>query len=168
MLKVLSTKLKADDVDRFEAMAEQQGKTKSKLLRCVVQGYLSSSSGEVVKTASIDESLQTTSSEKRGSLEKTNDVDSPTLNQNPTSKDILPFYRTDTKGRPGTPPKSSISKWWLLVPFLLALSAKPQPSTVVGRNSTHTTQSPQVDANGLYAHKVGNNIVYSSSPIPFW
>ncbi len=168
MLKVLSTKLKADDVDRFEAMAKQQDKTKSKLLGCVVQDYLSSSSGEVVKTASIDGSLQTTSSEKNEPLEKTNDVDSPTLNQNPTSKDILPFYRTDTKGRPETPPKSSISKWWLLVPLLLALSVESQPSPAVDHNSTHTTQSPQVDANGLYAHKVGNNIVYSSSPIPFW
>ena len=168
MLKVLSTKLKADDVDRFEAMAEQQGKTKSKLLGCVVQGYLSSTSGEVVKTASIDGSLQTTSSEKRGPLEKTNDVDSPTLNQNPTSKDSLLVHRTDTKGRPETSPKSSISKWWLLVPLLLALSVKSQPSPAVDRNSTHTTQSPQVDAYGLYAHKVGNNIVYSSSPIPFW
>ncbi len=168
MLKVLSTKLKADDVDWFEAMAKQQGKTKSKLLGCVVQDYLSSSSSEVVKTASIDGSLQTTSSEKSGPLEKTNDVDSPTLNQNPTSKDILPFHRTDTKGRPETPPKSSISKWWLLVPLLLALSVKSQPSPAVDHNSTHPTQSPQVDAYGLYAHEVGNNIVYSSSPIPFW
>ena len=131
MLKVLSTKLKADDVDRFEAMAEQQGKTKSKLLGCVVQGYLSSCSGEVVKTASIDESLQTTSSEKHGPLEKINDVDSPTLNQNPTSKNILPFYRTDTKSRPENPPKSSISIRWLLVPVLLVLLAKLQPSTAV-------------------------------------
>jgi len=168
MQKVLSTKLKADDVDLFGAIAEKQGKTKSKLLRCVVQGYLSGSSGELVKTASIDGSLQTTSSEKRGFLEKTNDVDSPTLTQNPISKDIQPFFRTYTKGRPETPPKSSIGKWWLLVPVLLALSAKPQPSTVLDRNSTHTTQSPQVDASGLYAHKVGNTIVYSSSPIPFW
>ena len=168
MLKVLSTKLKADDVDRFEVIAEQQGKTKSKLLRCVVQGYLSSSSGEVVKTASIDGSLQTTSSEKRGPLEKTNDVDSPTLNQNPTSKDNIPFYYTDTKGRLETLPKSSISIWWPLVLVLLALSARPQPSTAVDRDSTYTTQSPQVDTNGLYAHKVGNAIVYSSSSIPFW
>ena len=168
MLKVLSTKLTVDDVDRFTAMAEQQGKTKSKLLRCVVQDYLSSSSGEVVKTASIDGSLQTTSSEKRGPLEKTNDVDSPTLNQNPTSKDIQPFYRIDTKGRPETPPKSSISIWWLLVPFLLALPLKSKPSIAVDRSSTLTTQSPQVDEHGLYTFRVGDTVVYSSSPIPFW
>ncbi len=168
MLKVLSTKLMVDDVDRFTAMAEQQGKTKSKLLGCVVQDYLNSNSGEVVKTASIDGSLQTTSSEKRGPLENINDVDSPILNQNPTSKDIQPFYRVDTKGRPETPPKSSISIWWLLVPFLVALSRKSKPSIAVDRSSALPTQSPQVDEHGLYTFRVGDTVVYSSSPIPFW
>ena len=161
MLKVLSAKLKADEVDRFAAIAKQQRKTKSKLLRCVVQGYLSSHS-KVDRTASIDELLPTTSSEKHVPPKKTNDIDSLPPKQNPT------VYRTDIKGRPETSPKSSISIWWLLVPFLLALSVKSQPSTAVDRNSTHITQSPQVDAYGLYAHKVGNTIVYSSSPVPFW
>ena len=167
MLKVLSTKMKADEVDRFAAMAEQQSKTKSKLLGYLVQGYLNSS-GKVDCAVSIDGLLPTTSPKKSAPLEKTNDVDSPPLGQNPTSKDSLLVYRTDTKGRPETSPKSSTSKWWLLGLLLLALSAKSQPSTAVDRNSTHTTQLPQVDANGLYAHKVGNSIVYSSSPVPFW
>jgi len=167
MLKVLSAKLKADEVDRFAAIAKQQRKTKSKLLRCVVQDYLSSHS-KVDRTASIDELLPTTSSEKRVPLEKTNDVGSLPLSQNPTSKDSLLLHHTDTKGTPETSPKSPISIWWLLVPILFALSAKSQPSTAVDRNSTHTTQPPQVDANGLYAHNVDGTIVYSSSPVPFW
>lgn len=167
MLKVLSTKLEADKVDQFAAMAEQQGKTKSKLLGYLVQGYLSSS-GNIDRTAFIDGLLSTTPSKKSAALEKTNDVDSPPLGQNPTSKDSLLVHRTDTKGRPETSPKSSISKWWLLVPFLLALSVKSQPSPAVDRNSAHTAQPPEADANGLYAHKVDNAIVYSSSPVPFW
>ena len=167
MSEVLSTKMKADEVHRFAAIAEQQGKTKSKLLRCVVQGYLSSS-GKVDRTASIDGLLPTTSSEKRIPPKKTNDIHSLPLSQNPTSKDSLVIHRTIAKGKPETPPTFSISKWWLLVAFGLGCSVKSQPSTAVDRNSTHTTQSPQVDANGLYAHKVGNSIVYSSSPVPFW
>ena len=167
MQKVLSTKLEADEVDRFAAMAEQQGKTKSKLLGSLARGYLSSS-GNIDRKASIDGPLPTTSSEKRVPLEKTNDVGSLPLSQNPTSKDSLLLHHTDTKGTPETSPKSPISIWWLLVPILFALSAKSQPSTAVDRNSTHTTQPPQVDANGLYAHNVDGTIVYSSSPTPFW
>ncbi len=40
MPKVLSTKLKADEVDRFAEMAEQQGKTKAGLLKHLVLDYL--------------------------------------------------------------------------------------------------------------------------------
>ena len=166
MLKVLSTKLKADQVDQFTAMAEQQGETKAGLLRRIVQDHLSS--GEADRTASIGGPLLTTSSEKRPPLEKTNDVDGLPLSQNPKSKDSLLVYRTDAKGRPETSPKSSISKGWLLLPLILALCLKSQPSIVVDRSSALTTQSPQVDEHGLYTFRVGNTIVYSSSPIPFW
>ena len=50
MPKVLSTKLKADEVDRFMAMAEQQGKTKAGLLKHLVLDYLDggSKAGRVV------------------------------------------------------------------------------------------------------------------------
>ncbi len=40
MSKVLSTKLKADEADRFEEMAEQQGESKSGLLRHLVLHHL--------------------------------------------------------------------------------------------------------------------------------
>ncbi len=167
MLKVLSTKLEADEADRFAAMAEQQGMTKSKLLGSLAQGYLSSSDN-VDSKAFIDALLPTASLKKSAPLEKTNDVDGTPLSQNRASKDIQPVYHPDTKGRPETPAKSSTSIWWLVAPFLLALLVKSQPSTTVNRNSTHTTQPPQVDASGLYAHKVGNTTVYTSSPTPFW
>ena len=166
MAKVLSTKLKVDELDRFTAMAEQQGRTKAGLLKHLVQDYLSS--GEADRTASIGGPLLTTSSEKRPPLEKTNVVSGLSLSQNPTSKDSLLVYRTDAKRRPETSPKSSISRWWLLLPLLLALSVKSQPSIAVDRSSALTTQPPQVDAYGLYAHKVGNTTVYTSSPTPFW
>ena len=167
MQKVLSTKLKTDEADRFQAMAEQQGKTKAGLLKRLVQDYLNSS-GKADRTASIGGPLLTTSSKKSSPLEKTNDVDSLPPNQNPTYKDSQPVYRTATNGRPETSPTFSISKWWLAVAFLLALSVKSQPSPAVDRSSAHTAQPPEADAYGLYAHKVDNTIVYSSSPVPFW
>lgn len=167
MSKVLSTKMKADEVDLFGAMAEQQGKTKSGLLRCVVQGYLSSS-GKVDRTASVDGLLPTTSSERSAPLEKTNVVHGLPLSQNITSKDSPLVHRSDTRGRPETSAKSSVSGWWWVVASVVALLVKSQPSTAVDRNSTHTAQSPQVDGYGLYAHIVDNTVVYTSSPVPFW
>jgi len=167
MLKVLSTKLKVDEIDSFTAMAEQQGESKAELLRRLVQDYLNSS-GKVDRTASVGGLVPTTSSKKRLPLETTSDVDGLPLSQNRTSKDSLPVYRSEAKGRPEASPKSSISKWWLLSLFLLALWLKSRPSIAVDRSSALITQSPQVDAYGLYTHTVGNTIVYSSSPIPFW
>ena len=167
MSKVLSTKLKADEVDRFTAMAEQQGETKSGLLRRLVQDYLNSI-GKADRTVPTSEPLPTTSPKKRLLLEKTNDVDGLPLNQNRMPKDSLLVYRSDAKGRPETSPKSSISKGWLLLLLLLAVWLKSRPSIAEDRSSVLTTQSPQVDANGLYTHTVGNTIVYSSSPTPFW
>lgn len=167
MPKVLSPKLKVDEIDSFTAMAEQQGESKAGLLRRLVQDYLNSS-GKVDETASIGRPLPTTSSKKRLPVEKTNDADGLPLSQNATSKGSLPVYRSETKGRPVTSPKSSISKWWLLPLFLFALWLKSRPSTAVDRSSALTTQSPQVDAYGLYSYTVGNTTVYSSSPTPFW
>ena len=40
MQKVLSTKLNLDELDRFTAAAKEQGKSKCKLLRHLVQDYL--------------------------------------------------------------------------------------------------------------------------------
>ena len=40
MQKVLSTKLRSDEVDRFATMAEQQGESKCSLLKHNVQDYL--------------------------------------------------------------------------------------------------------------------------------
>ena len=167
MSRVLSTKLQVEEIDRFTALAERQGESKCGLLRHVVQDYLENS-GEADRTASIGGPLLTISSEKRPPLEKTNVVNGLPLSQNPTSKDSLLVYRTDAKGRPETSPKSSISRWWLLLPLLLALSVKSQPSIAVDCSSALTTQPPQVDAYGLYSHKVGNTTVYTSSPTPFW
>lgn len=166
-MKVLSTKLKADEADRFTAMAEQQGETKSGLLRRLAQDYLNSS-GKADRTASISEPFPATSPKKRLLLEKTNDVNGLPLDQNRMPEDSLLVYRSDAKGRPETSPKSSVSKGWLLLLLLLAVWLKSRPSIAEDRSSALTTQSPQVDANGLYTHTVGNATVYSSSPTPFW
>lgn len=42
MLKVLSTKLDLEEMDRFGEMAERQGESKSSLLRCLVLDHLDS------------------------------------------------------------------------------------------------------------------------------
>ncbi len=60
------------------------------------------------------------------------------------------------------------SKGWLLPLILLVLWPKSQQSITVDRKSAFTTQPPQVDEHGLYTFRVGDTVVYSSSPIPFW
>jgi len=48
MLKVLSTKLAVDEVDRFRAAAEQQGLSKAGLLKNLVEEYLGGSNEESI------------------------------------------------------------------------------------------------------------------------
>ena len=63
MPKVLSTKLKVDEVDRFMAIARQQGESKAGLLKRLVVDYLNSS-GEVGRAESNVSTSQTTPSGK--------------------------------------------------------------------------------------------------------
>ena len=44
MTKVLSTKLKVDEIDQFTAMAEQRGESKAGLLKSIVLDYMNASS----------------------------------------------------------------------------------------------------------------------------
>ncbi len=81
-------------------------------------------------------------------------------------KESLPVYQNHSKGIPET--SKHASKGWLLLLVLLALWLNSRSSSTVDRESALTTQLPHADEQGLYAHRVGNTIVYSSSPIPFW
>jgi len=167
MRKVLSTKLKLDEVERFAAMAEQQGESKSGLLKRLVLDYLNTG-GKVNVTTSAGR-LNPIISSKNGLVVKTTSTDDGlSLKQGPSSKRSPQVYYVDSEGRPEASTKSSTGKRWLLLLILLALWLKSQPSITVDRKSTFTTQPPQVDEHGLYTFRVGNTVVFSSSPIPFW
>ncbi len=64
MLKVLSTKLAVDEVDRFSAAAEQQGLSKAGLLKNLVEEYLGGSNEE--NETSSNNKLGNSSSLKEG------------------------------------------------------------------------------------------------------
>ena len=63
MLKVLSTKLKVEEIDRFAEMAEQQGESRSGLLRRLVLDYLDGGS-KADRVASTGTSNPASSSNK--------------------------------------------------------------------------------------------------------
>lgn len=218
MAKVLSTKLTLDEIDRFTAMAEQEGESKSGLVRRLVLDYLNS--GSKTDSATSAGPVNPAKASKKGLLpEKTKNENSLPLSQSPSvkpslsdvirskglasvcrqrqanspaptsagnirlandenvghhsqplpsPKDSLPVYHVDSKGSPEANTKSSTGRGWLLLLILLALWLKSQPSITVDRKSTFTTHPPQADENGLYTFRVGDTVVYSSSPIPFW
>ena len=99
MQKVLSTKLKSDDMERFAAMAEQQDESKSGLLKCLVLDYLNT--GGKANTTTPAERLNPTTSSKTGlPLEITSTDDGLPLKQSPSSERSLPVYHVDSIGRP--------------------------------------------------------------------
>jgi hypothetical protein len=58
MKKVLSTKLKVDEIDQFTAMAEQRGESKAGLLKSIVLDYMNASSKvDPIKSTSIPHSV---------------------------------------------------------------------------------------------------------------
>ncbi|MFC1915829.1 hypothetical protein ACFLW4_03960 [Chloroflexota bacterium] len=167
MQKVLSTKLKLDDVERFTAMAKQEGESKAGLLRRLVLDHLNTG-GKANTTTPVERLNPITSSKTGLPIEITSTDDGLPLKQSPSSERSLPVYHVDSKGSPEASTKSSTGKGWLLPLTLLALWPKSQPSITVDRKSVFTTQPPQVDEHGLYTFRVGDTVVYSSSPIPFW
>ena len=167
MRKVLSTKLKLDELERFSVMAEQQGESKSGLLKRLVLNYLNTG-GKANTTTPTERVNPPTSPKNDLPLKITNTDDSLPLRQSPSSNWGLPVYHVDSKDTPKASTRSSTDKGWLLLLFLLALWLKYRPSITVDREPTFTTQPPQVDEHGLYTFRVGNTVVYSSSPIPFW
>jgi len=132
MQKVLSTKLGLDELESFAAMAEQQGESKSSLLRRLVLDYLNT--GSRANTTISTEIVNPVTSSKNGlPLEITNTDDGLPLKQSPSSERSLSVYYLDSKGSPEASTKSSTGKGWLLLLILLALWLKSQPSITVDR-----------------------------------
>ena len=167
MRQVLSTKLKLDELEHFAAMAERENESKSGLLRRLVLDYLNT--GSSTNTTTSTERINPVTSPENGlPLEITTTNDGLPLKQSPSSKRSLPVYHVESKDRPKASTRSSTGKGLLLLMSLLALWAKSQSLIAADRKSTFTTQPPQVDEHGLYTFRVGNTVVYGSSPIPFW
>ena len=185
MQKVLSTKLELDELDRFTAAAKEQGKSKCKLLRCLVRDYLNSVDKVDLGAPSLGQHL-TTPPKQAISTERPIDkgglplahrstirspsragIDHPS-ELLPSAKDSLTVDHSRSKDKPQASPKPSISQGWLLLLGLLALWLRSPPSTAASRESVSTTPSPQPNADGLYTYKVGDTVVYSFSPTLFW
>ena len=161
MLDVLSTKLKLEDIDRFAEVAEQQGKTKSGLLRHLVLGYLDGGS-KADRGTSTDTSDPANSSNK-GLLIHGEGLPSeylPPIHHQPQTKtqkctsavdsglsiheDVdrplnpallsisrQPAYHNAEPGRSATSPKQSSGIGWLIVGGLLVLGLGSGSTTAV-------------------------------------
>ena len=192
MRKVLSTKVTLDELERFAEMAERQGESKSGLLRRLVLDYLNSDS-KADRAASIGTPHPAKSSSSQGvhstgllSVNRQQQTGSPVItstenvsvqnveivDQNAdslaSSRDSVPVYQARSKGRPEASPKPRPGGAWLPLLVILGLWLNSKRTVTVDGKSAFTTQPPQVEEPGLYTFKVGNTIVYSSSPIPFW
>ena len=83
MLKVVSTQLKVEGVDRFVEMAEQQGEARSELIRRLVLDCLKGGS-KADSVASTGTSNPASFSKKGLLTEKTNGDDGLALSQDPS------------------------------------------------------------------------------------
>ena len=140
MLKVLSTKLKLEDVDRFAEMAEQQGESRSELLRHLVMDYLDGGS-KADRVASTGTSNPASSSKKGlllhgDGLHIHEDVDRP-LNPPLLPIGRQPVYHNAEPGRPVTSPKRSSGIGWLIFGGLLLES-----TTAVDRAAVPVRRKP--------------------------
>ena len=145
MLKVLSTKLKLEDVERFAEMAEQQGESRSELLRRLVLDYLDGSS-KADRVASTGTSNPTSSSKKGlllhgEGLPIHEDVDRP-LNPPLLPIGRQPVYHNAEPGRPATSPKQSSGIGWLILGGLLVGGLLLEPTTAVDRAAVPVRRKP--------------------------
>ncbi len=172
MSKVLSTKLKVEDVDRFTAMAERQGKSKSGLLRRLVLGYLDGGS-KADRVASTDTSNPANSSNKGLLLhgEGLNSEYLPPVHHQPQTKpqkctsvvdsglpiheDVdhpldpallsisrQPVYHNAEPGRSATSPKQSSGTGWLIVGGILVGVLLLESTTAVDRAAEPVRRKP--------------------------
>jgi len=143
MLKVLSTKLTVDEVDRFATMAEKRGESKSGLLKRLTVDHMN----DVAKVAGVASvgNPHPAAPSKKDLVKGANHVDSL-----PSSTESLPVNQGASKGRPETSPKSSMGKGLLLLASIFLLWPKPQPSSNTGDQPVFDSSSPYLDAYGEY------------------
>lgn len=170
MLKVLSTKLKVEEIDRFAEMAEQQGESKSGLVRRLVLDYLDGGS-KADRVASIGTSNPANSSNKdllihgEGLHSKylppvhhqpqtknqkcisAVDSDQPIhedvdrpLNPAPLRTSGQPVYHNAEPRRPAVSPKQSSGIGWLIILGLLVWGLRSKSIDTVGRTPKRLAQ----------------------------
>lgn len=170
MSKVLSTKLKEEEMDRFAKMAEQQGESKSGMVRRLVLDCLDGGS-KANRVASTDTSNPANSSNK-GLLihgEGLNSEYLPPVHHQPQTKTqkctsvvdsglpihedvdrplkppLLPIsrhYHNAEPGRPATSPKRSSGIGWLIFGGLLVLGLGSGSTTAVGGAAEPVRRKP--------------------------
>jgi hypothetical protein len=142
MLKVLSTKLEVEEIDRFAEIAEQQGESKSGLVRRLVLDYLdggskadriastgtsdpanSSNKGLLIHGEGLHSHQPQTKTQKCASavdsgLQIHENVDRP-LNPALLPINRQPVYHNTEPSRPATSPKQSSGIGWLILLVLL-------------------------------------------------
>ncbi len=138
MLKVLSTKLKVEEIDRFAEMAEQQGESRSGLLRQWVLDRLDGGS-KADRVASTGTSNPATSSSKKGLLLHGEGLHSKCLSPvhcQPQTK----MQKSTSAVDSGLPIHEDVDR--PLNPALLPLSRQPVYHNVEpGRSATSPKQS---------------------------
>jgi len=172
MLKVLSTKLKVEEIDRFVEMAEQQGESKSGLVRRLVLDYLDGGS-KADRVASTGTSNPASSSNK-GLLihgEGLNSEYLPPVHHQPQTKtqkctsvvdsglpiheDVdrplnpallpisrQPVYHNAEPDRSATSPKQSSGIGWLILLGLIVLGLGSGSTTAVDRAAVPVRRKP--------------------------
>ena len=172
MQKVLSTKLKVEEVDRFAEMAAQQGESMSGMARRLLLDYLDDGS-KADRVASTGPSNPANSS-KKGLLlhgedlhseylppihhqpqtkmqECTSVVDSGLpihedvdrpLNPAPSPISRQPVYHNTEPGRPATSPKRSSGNGWKICGGLVALGLVSGSTTAVDRAAEPVRRKP--------------------------
>jgi len=172
MSRVLSTKLKVDEMDRFAEMAKQQGKSKSGLLKRLVLDYLNSDS-KADRAASTDTSNPASSSKKGLMLhgEGLNSEYLPPVHHQPQTKtqkstsavdsglpmheDVdrplnpallsisrQPVYHNAEPGRSATSPKHSSGNGWLIFGGLLVGGLLLESTTAVDGAAVPVRRKP--------------------------
>ena len=148
MLKVLSTKVTADELGRFTTRAKQQGETKSGLLRQLALDHINDVA-KVVGVASVGNHHPTAFS-KKDLVNEANHMDllSP-------STESLPVNQEESEGRPETSPKFSIGLGLLLLVPTFLLWLQSQPSRTTDDRPVFDSSSPYLDAYGEYTYPTG-------------
>ena len=172
MLKVLSTNLKVEEMDRFVEMAEQQGESKSGLARRLVLDYLdgSSKADRVTSTGTSNpanstnkglllhdeglhsEHLSPVHHQPQTETQKSTSVADRGLpiHENvdrPLNFPLLPMgrqpvYNKAEPGRPATSPKQSSGTGWLIFGGLLVGGLLLESTTTVDRAAVPGRRKP--------------------------